>query len=121
MINRVSLFNFLVILIIVSLSVSPSFLLGEGDRNLFLISILFICPILLIFFGRIRSLEISLIIFIFSIIFLPALYQPERLRVSSILYSLLFCSLILTYKSIIFQFNFKIENYLKTIKFIILG
>lgn len=109
----------LVILIILALSVSPAIFLGEGNRNLFLISILFLTPIIFFRYFKIERIDILLISFILTILIIPITFTPESFRISTVLYSILFCILFITYKQIFYITNLSIESYLKLLKYII--
>ena len=71
MISKLKLNNFLVGLIIVSFSVSISYFLGDGQRNILLICLMSFSPIIIIGNKKVNKLDLLLILFITSTILFP--------------------------------------------------
>ena len=88
-----STYNLFISFIIITLSVSPAFALGEGNRNLFLIAVMMLSPIALLFLKNfvLQKTDIPLICLCLMMICFPMLNHPETLRWSTILYTCLFC------------------------------
>ena len=60
-------YRFLVLIIII-LAVSPAFALGEGNRNLLLIGVMGLSPVLIIAFNKFHKSDIWILSFLISII-----------------------------------------------------
>ncbi|MCK5538100.1 MAG: hypothetical protein KAI79_14840 [Bacteroidales bacterium] len=116
---ELSLSFFLVILIIVSLAVAPAFALGEGNRNLLLIGVLAISPIIILSSKRIKRSNVWLLLFMTSIILVPFVYQPASMRWSTVMYSIMFCLTFIAYVQLLYQDSFTAENYQKLLKYLI--
>lgn len=114
-----NLSNKIIIIIIMSLSVAPAIFLGEGDKNLFLIGLLFITPIIFLKYFKIEKIDILLFAFIISIVIIPIAFNPESFRITTVLYTILFCLLFITYKQTLYASELSISNYLKLLKYII--
>lgn len=110
---------YLLTLILIALAVSPSFALGEGNRNLLLIGVMGLSPISILYFGRFDRVNPLLTFFMLSIIIIPLLHQPESMRWSTVMYSAMFCLTFITYNELLFQSYFTSNNYLNIIKYII--
>jgi hypothetical protein len=109
----------LLILIILSLSIAPAIFLGEGNRNLLLIVVMFIAPIFLLKYLKIDKIDILLLALFLHMIVVPMVYNPESYRISTVLYSVLFGLLFLSYKQLFYNSTFTVEFYSKLLKYII--
>lgn len=106
--------------IIVLLSTSPAFALGDGNRNLLLITAMCITPILFVFRPIIYpKIFFPLIIFILLIILCPMLNHPESVRWSTILFGILFCMFFIYYDATLKKSNVTIVRYQNIIKYLI--
>lgn len=108
-----------VIFIILSLSIAPAIFLGEGNRNLLLIVVMFIAPIFLLKYLKIDKIDILLLALFLYMIVVPMVYNPESYRISTVLYSVLFGLLFLSYKQLFYNSTFTVEFYSKLLKYII--
>lgn len=114
--NTININKLVIHVIILSMAITPAFLLGGGDRNLFLIIIMMTMPILFIRkLGKINKEDILLIVFAFSILLIPILNQPDFVRFSTIFYSFMFIITFLTYKQYLLNNELPIELYKKII------
>ena len=111
--------NFLLVLILVSLAISPAFALGEGNRNLFLIGVMAISPIIILRFFEFDKLDLLLLLFLIAIAVLPSLLHPETMRWSTVLYSIMFGLTFIAYKQLLCQKHFSVLNYFKILKLLI--
>jgi hypothetical protein len=110
----------LIYLILLSLSISPSFALGEDNRNLLLIGIMgSIAPIIIIVFPKLYKGDRKLLLFMLLIIMIPLLFNPQSMRWSTVLYSIMFCLLFLAYKRLLYRNVFTLNLYLNFLKKII--
>ena len=116
---ELSLSFFLVILIIVSLAVTPAFALGEGNRNILLIGVMVLSPIIILSSKRIKRSNVWLLLFMTSIILVPFVYQPASMRWSTVMYSIMFCLTFIAYVQLLYQDSFTVENYQKLLKYLI--
>jgi hypothetical protein len=106
-------------IIIVSLAVAPAFALGEGNRNLFLIGVMAISPVIIISFKKYYLQDIWLLLFMVSIILFPLLNQPDSMRWSTVLYYIMFALTFVAYKQLLYSKSFSIESYQKLLVYMI--
>lgn len=111
--------SYLLRLIIISLAVAPAFTLGAGDRNLLLIGIMGLSPLLILIFNRFHKSDIWLVLLMISLIAAPMLNQPQSMRWSTVLYSCMFCVTFMAYTRLLSLSTFKAKNYLKLLKLLI--
>jgi len=118
--NRIRLTpTFFLVTIIIALAVAPSIALGEGNRNLFLITIMLLSPIVIISSSSFIKSDIWLWFFMLSIIFIPLLNHPESMRWSTVMYTWMFCLTYLAYNRLLYRDLFAIEDYLRLLKYLI--
>ena len=115
---KVSLSSWLVV-IIISLAVAPAFALGEGNRNLLLIGVMAISPLIVLKFHKLYKEDIWLYLFMLSIVVIPPLVHPESLRWSTIFYSLMFAMTFIAYKQLLHRNKFTPKQYLQLLKYLI--
>jgi hypothetical protein len=104
---------YLLILILTALAVSPAFALGEGNRNLLLIGVMGLSPIIILYFGRFDRINPWLAFFMVSIIIFPLIYQPQSMRWSTVLYAIMFCLTFIAYKELLYHSKFTVIHYYK--------
>lgn len=102
-----------------SMAIAPSFALGEGNRNLFLIGVMLISPLLILKDRRFYLSDIWLLFFMLSIVLIPPLANPESMRWSTVMYSIMFGLTFIAYKQILYQESFTVDLYLKLLKYLI--
>jgi hypothetical protein len=112
---------YLIIILLITLAVSPAFALGEGNRNLLLIGVMCFTPFIIISYGSSVRINGWLALFIVSIIIFPLIHQPQSIRWSSILYTILFCLTFIAYKSMLHKNHLTPIAYLKILKYLILA
>jgi len=112
---------YLIILILIALAVSPAFALGEGNRNLLLIGVMGLSPIIILYFGRFDRINPWLVLFLVSIVIFPLIHQPQSMRWSTILYSVMFCLTFMAYNELLNRSYFTPHNYLKLLKYLVLA
>ncbi|MDA9027174.1 hypothetical protein N9I12_00070 [Gammaproteobacteria bacterium] len=105
--------------IIILLTTSFSFALGEGDRNLLLIGVMAISPIIVLLHLKLYQSDLLLILFMVSIVTIPIINQPDSFRLSTVLYSMLFGFTFLAYKRLLYRSNFSIKNYQNLLRYLI--
>jgi len=106
-------------LILISLAITPAFALGDGNKNLFLISVMLFSPLLLFRSQFVFKVDIILILFLLSLIFVPMLNHPESFRWSTVLYSTMFILMFLVYKQLLYHNKFTLYDYEKLLKYLI--
>lgn len=109
------------VLIIVTLAVSPAFSLGVGNRNLLLIGVMSLSPILIIAFNKYHKTDIWIVAFIVSIILIPLLHQPQSMRWPTVLYSCMFGLLFMAYTRLLYKSKLLPIKYLKLLKILIIA
>mgnify|MGYP006074172237 CR=1 FL=1 len=112
---------YLIILILMALAVSPAFALGEGNRNLLLIGAMGLMPIIILYFGRFDRINPWLGVFMLSVIIIPLIHQPQSMRWSTVLYSVMFCLTFMAYQELLHRSYFTPKHYLKLLKYLILA
>ena len=108
-------------MILISMAIAPAIFLGEGNRNLFLIVVMSLPPVVLIVSHKFYRSEIWLLLFLASIVTIPPLVHPESMRWSTVIYSLMFGFTFLAYSRLLHSSAFTIENYLSFLKYMIYG
>jgi hypothetical protein len=111
--------SYLLNLILLSFAISPSFLLGDGDRNLFLIGVMGLLPFLSLNYFEFDKKDILLSIFLATIVVFPFLFNPESMRWSTVLYSIMFGLTFITYKQLLRKKHFSPTNYIKFLRLLI--
>ena len=111
--------SFFLVLILISIAISPSFALGAGNRNLLLIGVMSISPIIIIIYEKFDSNDVVLLLFMASIIIFPLVFHPESMRWSTVLYSCMFCLTFIAYKRLLYGSNFTVYDYQKLLKYLI--
>lgn len=108
----------LINLIIILLAVSPAFALNEEtNRNNLLIVAMCFSPLILLSTPIIkRKVDIPLIILCGMIILFPALFHPETIRWTTMIYSCLFILFCLALSHTLSISRYTNENFLKVIK-----
>ena len=69
--------NTFLVLIIVGMAISPAFALGEGNRNLFLIGVMSISPIIILRFFEFDKLDFLLLLFLTTIAIFSLSFAPR--------------------------------------------
>ena len=111
----------LIYLIIISLAVAPAFALGDGNRNLSLIGVMGLTPIVIFAFSDFYKLDIWLILLMVSLALAPLLNHPETMRWSTVLYSWMFCLSFMAYNRLLYTNVFSVIHFYKLLKFLILA
>lgn len=118
--KKLNVESFFLISIIISLAIAPAFALGEGNRNLMLISIMGFSPFIILWkLKKIYTYDILLILFVFSITVFPIAVNPVHVRWSTVIYSVLFCLTFLSYKRLLYNSNFRMKHFLILLKYLI--
>lgn len=79
-------------IMIILVAISPAFALGEGNKNLLLISGMCLSPYFLIRYPVVLpKIDFPLIIICIMMMAFPLIFHPETVRWSTLLYSCLFC------------------------------
>ena len=118
--NFKKLIRFFIYLILISLAISPSFALGDDNRNLFLIGVMGVVgPIFIILLPKFHKGDRLIFLFIAALLIIPLLFNPNSIRWSTILYSVMFCLFFLSYKRLLLKGFFGVELYINFLKKII--
>ena len=117
--NILNLKNIFLVIILISMAISPAFALGEGNRNLLLIGIMCISPIVVLIYPRMDGNDFLLLLFMVCIILFPLMNHPESMRWSTVLYSCMFCLTFMAYQRLLNQGSLTIEAYLKITKYLL--
>lgn len=107
----------MVSLMLVFVSTSPAFALGEGSRNLLLIGLMAGSPLLLLFFPAVNwRVELAVLILILLQLLLPALRHPDTMRISTFLFSCLFYVFFLVYTRVLGYDAFTLDHFAGVLK-----
>ncbi len=102
------------------MAIAPAFALGEGNRNILLIVVMAISPILLILYPRITPrVDFPLFLMLSMMIGFPMLLHPGTLRWSTLLYSCMFCLYFMGYCRLLHAVPYSKENFKKFLRFLI--
>ena len=121
MINIQKIANLFLALFFIGFAISPAFALGEGNRNLILIGIMCLSPILIVGFNSLQRSDIWLIIFLIGIIIIPLVNQPQSIRWSTILYSCMFGLTFMAYTRLLYAARLSHSVYIKFLKYLIIA
>lgn len=121
MINTQKVAYFFLALFFFGFAISPAFALGEGNRNLILIGIMCLSPILIIAFNKYHKTDIWIVAFLVSIILIPLLHQPQSMRWSTVLYSYMFGLSLMAYTRLLSESKLLPIKYLKILKILIIA
>lgn len=107
----------LINIIIVLMAVSPAFALGEGNRNLLLISAMCLSPY---FFLRypiiIPKVDFPLFAMCIMMASFPLAFHPDSMRWSTIFYTVLFCLYFMAFVRLLFFEKYEIRDFSKLLK-----
>lgn len=118
--NFKKLIRFFIYLTLISLAISPSFALGDDNRNLFLIAVMGVVgPIFIILLPKFHKGDRLIFLFIAALLIIPLLFNPNSIRWSTVLYSVMFCLFFLSYKRLLLKGFFGVELYINFLKKII--
>ena len=106
-------------LILISLAISPAFALGDNNRNLLLIGVMFLSPIIILKNIKLYHINSVLILFMGSIVLFPLILHPETLRWSTVLYSIMFVLTFIAFKLLLIQKRFSTIHYFNILRFLI--
>jgi len=106
-------------LFIISLAIAPAFALGDDNRNLLLIGVMFLSPIILLAYNQYQKLDVWILLAAASLALGPVLLHPESLRWSTILYSWMFFLTFMAYNRLLHANFFSAFHFYKLIRFLI--
>ena len=114
--------TFYSLITIVAITISPTIFTEDGTgRNLMLITIMSISPIILIIYYGIHKLDWLLIILCAFLIINPLIYNPNTIRWSTMLYGCMFCLSFMAYIKVLEFGGLTGETYLKCLKYLIIA
>lgn len=111
--------NRLIILIILSLSIAPAIFLGEGNRNLLLIGVMALSPLLILKYFKLDKIDLLLLSALLLMLIVPYFTNPVSYRISTVIYSIMFGLFFIAYKQVLYNSYFSIDSFLKLVKYII--
>ena len=104
-----------------SLCISPAFALGEGARNLLLIALMGISPIIFVIYPVWGKLDNIVIMLLMATIVVPLLNHPETMRYSTVLYTCMFFLYFMVVFRLLHFSDISIDKYAKLLKILILS
>ena len=104
-------------ILLILISVSPAFALGEGNRNLLLIATMCFSPLFLLYrYKVISKIDAPLLLLCFCLVLFPLAAHPETMRWSTVLYSCLFCLFFMTYAHVLLNSRLPVIEYVDLLK-----
>lgn len=113
--------SILFLLLIVSAAIVPANLIDSYSRNSFLLVVMAFSPLILISYFRIERRDLYLLAFAATLLISPVVINPDTMRWSTIIYTWMFISFFLAYKSLLLNHSVSMEGYLKIIRLLILA
>lgn len=110
---------FFIAIFIIAFATSPEIFLLNDKKNIFVIALMAISPVVLLFSKKIYRLDIWLFLFIVSIFLSPLLNHPESLRWSTMFYTFMFGLTFIAYEHLLYKNYFTIDKYLLILKSLI--
>ncbi|NOQ32164.1 MAG: hypothetical protein GQ570_13700 [Helicobacteraceae bacterium] len=101
------------------MAIAPAIALGAGNRNLLLIGLMGISPIIILTSKRFKRSNVWLLLFMASIVLIPLIHQPTSMRWSTVMYSIMFGLTFIAYVQLLYKKSFTVENYQKLLKYLI--
>ncbi len=95
----------------------PTF--DKTNRNILLVCVMMISPVIIFYYNRIRRSDLPLILFIAALVVFPLLMNPSSMRWSTVLYSCLFCLSFMAYKRLLLSGYFSKIDYEKLLRLLI--
>lgn len=111
--------RFMIYAILVSMTVSPAFALGAGARNLMLIVIMGLSPIVILIHPKLYPKDTPLILLCLLLVLSPMLYNGGTMRLSTVMYGMMFCLCFMAYNRLLHEGMMTICNYEKVLKWLI--
>lgn len=116
---KYSISKLIMYLILIGMAVSPAFALGAGARNLFLIGIMSLSPLVIILYPHIYMKDATLLILSFLLMTCPLLFNSQTMRWSTVLYGVMFCLNFMAYNRLLKEDIIDINEYVSLLKWII--
>lgn len=111
----------LLILIVIVLATSPAFALGEQNKNLLLIGVMAMSPLLVIFFNNYQKSDIWIIILVISVLVIPYLNRPTSMRWSTVLYTCMFSLTFMAYTRLLTISKLTAFKFMKILRALIIA
>lgn len=109
----------IIYLFIIFFAICLTFAFDSENKNLLLIGVMGLAPLILLRFVRLESEDILLLLFIVSIILFPLILHTGSTRWSTVIYTCMFCVSFIAYKQLLRYSCFTALNYLKLLKYLI--
>lgn len=113
--------RFFIYLIITSLAIAPAFALGDDNRNLLLIVVMFLSPIIIIAYNQYQKFDVWILLTAASLTLGPVILHPESLRWTTILYSWMFMLTFMGYNRLLSTDVFSAFEFYKLLRLLILA
>jgi len=109
-------------ILLILISVSPAFALGEGNRNLLLIVAMCISLLFMLYrYKVISKIDAPILLLCFCLVLFPLTAHPETMRWSTVLYSCLFCLFFMTYAHVLLNSRLSVIEYEDLLKSLLLA
>lgn len=121
MINIQKTAYWLLLLIVIALATSPAFALGQANKNLLLIGVMSISPMLIIFFNNFQKSDIWIIILVVLVLIIPNINHPTTMRWSTVLYMCMFCFTFMAYTRLLTKSKLAPLDFMKILRVLIMA
>ena len=121
MINIQKTAYWLLLLIVIALATSPAFALGQANKNLLLIGVMSISPMLIIFFNNFQKSDIWIIILVVLVLIIPNINHPTTMRWSTVLYMCMFCFTFMAYTRLLSKSKLAPLDFMKILRVLIIA
>lgn len=114
--KNIGLIGFLIICV----TVTPAFAIDDRNRNMFLIYVMYLAPLLFVCFkSRDIKVELTLISLGALMFFVPAMSHPKSFRISTIIFSYLYFMYFMTYTRVLGNKAYNREIFINLLKYLI--
>ena len=105
---------------IMMMAISPAFALGDGNRNLLLISVMALSPLLIIHFPILtKGIDLPLLCILLMMIGFSIIFHPETIRWSTLLYSCMFVSYFIGFCRFLRSSRYSKDDFIVLLRFLI--
>ena len=109
--------SLLINIMIILVAVSPAFALGDGNKNMLLIGAMCLSPYFFFHYPIIiPKVDIPLILLCFMMVGFPLVFHPETMRLSTVLYSCLFCIYFMAFARVLSMKEYNLTDFAQLIK-----
>lgn len=117
--SGISINCLLVLFLICAFAISPAFALGESNRNLLLIGIMTLTPLVVLRYLEFDRSDFFLLLFLTVYVLCPYLHQPDSIRWTTIGFSAMFCTSFMAFSRLLRNSDTDVDAMLNILKILI--